>query len=72
MQAIKRVIREKTTGAYLNAGAWVSDFNLADVFPDTKTAFDCCYRHQIKNAELVLVMGEKPSKEYDVVLSVHL
>jgi hypothetical protein len=65
---MKRVIRDKSTLAYLKAGSWVSDFNAADGFANTTSALDACQKHKLNNVELVLILGEKPSNQYDVVL----
>jgi hypothetical protein len=67
---IKRVIRHKSTLEYLKSGSWVSDFNLADWFADIKSALDACQKHKLNNVELVLILGEKPSEQYDVVLPI--
>jgi hypothetical protein len=58
--------------AYLNEDSWVSDFKLAEEFETTKAAFEACYKRGIKNAELVLVMGDEPSQQYDITLPVGL
>jgi hypothetical protein len=48
----------------------LSDFNLADWFADIKSAVDACQKYNLKNAELVLVVGDKPSKQFDIVLPI--
>ena len=66
---MKHVVRDKTTRAYLSSeGKWVDDCLLAQDFQDVKSAFRTVDKLKLKNAELVLMMGQTPSEAYDVTL----
>jgi hypothetical protein len=66
---MKRILRNKATNEYLSAdGKWGMDFSSAQAFESVEAAVGEIQRLHLENAELVLVMGQKPSERFDVVL----
>ena len=69
MPAVKHLIRNKATRAYLTGdGKWEYDYRLAQDFNDLQAAMHACLRHRIDDADLLLMMWDKPSPVYDVSL----
>ncbi len=60
------------TGAYLKCnGEWSSDVQFAQDFESINAAVVACVARQLRDVELVLIMGKGLSREYDVVLPVN-
>ncbi len=64
---MKKVIRHKVTRAFFVEGKWTTDFSNAQKFDDSLSIMEARDRYQIIDAEIVLLMGEKPTP-YDVTL----
>jgi acid phosphatase class B len=64
---LMKVIRHKGTQAFFATGGWTADFEAAEKFSDTLSVLKAQQEYRLKNVEVVLVMGDKPSP-YDVVL----
>ena len=68
--SLKRLIRNRATRAYLTADGDWGDFPLAEDFSDVHDALLACQKHGIMEVvDMVLIMGEKPSDNYDVASS---
>ena len=65
---MKRVIRSRATGEYLQAdGTWSGRFDEAVCFQNTMAVLKMIQTYRLVDVELVLVMGDKVSS-YDVSL----
>lgn len=68
---MKRILRNKATNEYLSAeGKWVMDFSAAQDFETVESAVRVIQKLHLKNGEMMLVMGQKPSERWDVSLGV--
>ena len=63
----RKVIRHRETHAFFAYGRWSEDYCEAQKFTDTLSLLQMQQRHRLKNIELVLVLGDRPSRE-DIVL----
>lgn len=69
MVALKRVIRNRATRAFLaEDGSWTKDLSHAQVFPNMETLVQEAQERALKDVELMLIMGETLSKDYDIVM----
>jgi hypothetical protein len=67
--ALKRVIRNRATRAFLaEDGTWTKDLGQAQEFPNMEALVQEAQRRALKDVELMLVMGETLSKDYDIVM----
>jgi hypothetical protein len=65
---VTRVIRNRQ-GFYLKmGGAWTTYFPDAEKFSDIKSVIETSKRLRLSGVDLVLVIHDKPSAEWDVVL----
>lgn len=65
---MKRLIRNKTTKEFFQfGGTWTQDAQFARNFDDIRSVVKAEQEYRLQNVELVLLMGDKPSK-YDVIL----
>ena len=56
------------TGEYFKSdGSWTNDVLLAWVFCDEREVVNAAYDYDLKDVELVVLMGETPS-QYDIVV----
>ena len=68
-RALVKLVRHKNTRAYLgNDGAWTHDAGSARQFTDIQNVLQLQRELDLKEIEMVLQMGEEPSKEYDISL----
>jgi hypothetical protein len=66
---MKRIVRDKATRAYLSAdGKWASDHQVAQEFPNMNSVWSVIQKQRLTGVELVLVVGESRSDDYDIVL----
>jgi hypothetical protein len=66
---MKRLIRSRKTGLYLNDdGSWTTDWQKAIGFDAFKGVWAAKEGFHLKEVDLVLVVGDKPSTQYDVIL----
>ena len=65
---MKRLIRNRQTKEYFRRdGTWTKDTAAAREFLDIRSVMKAEKEHHLQNVELVLLMGDKPSR-YDIVL----
>ena len=64
---MRRVIRDKMTGRFFSHGEWTRDFKDSEHFGDTLSIVRAHHEHGLRNVEVVLVFGERPSS-MDIVL----
>jgi hypothetical protein len=63
-----KIIRNRS-GHYLKAdGTWTTIFEEAEMFPSTLELIHAWQSFQLLEVEMVLVVGDKPCSEWDVVL----
>lgn len=68
-QPLKRLIRHRRTGEFLAQNAtWTREPELALGFPDLSSAMALREQLVLKDVELVLMVGETPNHEYDIIL----
>lgn len=66
---LKRVIRNRASRAFLaEDGSWTKDLGQAQSFPNMEALVQEAQERALKDVELMLVMGETLSKEYDIVM----
>lgn len=66
---VKHLVQNKATRAYLTGdGKWEYDYRLAQDFNNMQAAMHACLRHRIADADLLLMIGDRPSQTYDVAL----
>jgi hypothetical protein len=66
---LKRFVRNQATRAYMMGDGGWGDFRSAQHFPDVQDALLACHRYGITEAvDMVLVMGQSPSDEFDIAL----
>ena len=68
-QPLKRLIRHRRTGEFLAQNAtWTREPELALGFPDLSSAMALREKLVLKDVDLVLMVGEKPNRDYDIIL----
>ena len=68
-QPLKRLIRHRRTGEFLAQNAtWTREPELALGFPDLSSAMVLREKLVLKDVDLVLMVGEKPNRDYDIIL----
>ncbi len=66
---MKRFVRNLVTRDYLgHGGQWTKEACQAQHFDSIHQVFELQRRLRLTKIELVLQMGEEPSKEYDIAL----
>ena len=66
---MKTLIREKTDQVYFQRnGTWTNDPAIATGFPNLMSAIDAKQQFNLKQVEVVFLMGDRPSAQGDVVL----
>ena len=66
---MNRIIRKKGTRLYLSSeGGWATDWRQAQGFESMESVLSVMEKQKLTDVELVMVMGENPSEDYDVVL----
>jgi len=66
---VKRLIRNRNTGLYFSRdGAWTDDWQQAKGFAAFGDAWAEKEAHHLGEIDLVLVVGDQPSAQYDVIL----
>ena len=66
---MKRVIRHRTTHAFLTEGGqWSPDYSAAKGFPDTKAVCEEFKLRKLKEVESVLISEEDPSEFYKPII----
>ena len=66
---LKRLVRNQATRAYMMSDGGWGDFQSAQHFPDVHDALLACHKYGITEAvDMVLVMGQSPSEDYDIAL----
>ena len=66
---MKTVIREKIGRVYFQAdGTWTDDPAIATGFPNLMSAIEAKQQFNLKQVEVVFLMGDRPSAQSDVVL----
>lgn len=66
---LKRIIRNRATRAFLaEDGSWTKDLSRAQVFPNMEALVQEAQERALKDVELMLVMGETLSKDYDIIM----
>jgi hypothetical protein len=69
MATLKRVIRSRATRAFLAGdGTWTKDLSRAVAFPNMEAVVQEAQELALKDVELLLVMGETLSKDYDIAM----
>ena len=69
MPLLKRIIRNRATRAFLAGdGSWTKDLSRALVFPNMEALVQEAEERALKDVELILVMGETLSKDYDIIM----
>ncbi len=69
MTAMLRLVRHKTTRAYLGKdGTWTHDPASAWQFDDIQAILQLQRERNLTEIEMVLQMGAEPSTEYDITL----
>jgi hypothetical protein len=62
-----KVIRHNKTHNFFADGDWTTDFHAAEKFSDTLSVLKRKQEYKLKNVDVVLVMGDRPSS-YDIAL----
>jgi hypothetical protein len=66
---MKTLIREKTGQVYFQGnGAWTDDAASATGFPNLMSAIEAKQQFNLRQVEVVFLMGDRPSAQCDVVL----
>jgi hypothetical protein len=65
---MRRLIRNDAGLYWKEDGSWTSDWEEAESFGDTHAAISAKERYHLKGVALVLLVSDKPSAQYDVVL----
>jgi hypothetical protein len=65
---VRRLIRNTKTGEYYSKGEWIPEQKSADDFPSLAAIAELQAKTDLTDAEIVLQLGEEPSREYDVHL----
>ena len=68
MRPVTKVIRNREGLYFKLGGGWTAYFEAAGKFPDTKDVIDTVRRFDLPEVDLVIVVSDKPSREWDVVL----
>jgi hypothetical protein len=66
---MRRTIRHIETQKYLtDNGDWTTDLRSARHFEDMSAMIRECQQRPLTGVEFVLMMGDQPNKQYDIVL----
>ena len=66
---MKTLIREKIDQVYFQRnGTWTTDPAIATGFPNLMSAIEAQQQFNLKQVEVVFIMGDRPSAQCDVVL----
>jgi hypothetical protein len=69
MLEMKKLIRNKATGAFLaEGGDWTTDCRRAQIFPTTEEVRGAVLKHALKDVELYYLFGAEPTA-YDFTIS---
>ena len=68
---MRRLIRNDAGLYWKEDGTWTSDWKQAESFDDTHAAISAKERYRLKGVVLVLLVSDKPSPQYDVVLQLN-
>ena len=69
MRPLKRIIRNRATRAFLAGdGTWTKDLGRALAFPNMEALVQEAEERALKDVELLLVMGDTLSKDYDIAM----
>jgi hypothetical protein len=63
---VKRAIRHTKTGEFFSAGRWTLDPALAQDFPDTRELLITCSERELRDVEVVLLLGHEAPGTCDV------
>ena len=63
-----RVIRNREGLYFKSGGAWTTYFEEAQKFNDAQTAINASLEFRLTHVDLVLVVRDQPSRQWDVVL----
>ncbi len=70
---MKHLLRNRWTKKYFAYGRWTANVAQAQNFTNALSAITCCIQNNLKNVEMVLMLGSVPSPADDirVPLSAH-
>jgi len=60
---MKHLIRNRATKSYFAHGEWTPDITQAQDFGNSLSAISYSIQHDLKKAEMVLVLGDEPSAD---------
>lgn len=65
---MKHLIRNRWTKRYFAYGKWTDKVAQAQNFTNALSAITCCIQNNLKNVEMVLMLGSEPSPQDDILV----